>query len=324
MKNPEQSQGVSRISHYAVLASLLISNLTVLGLGMLFAGPFMAGSMGSIYFNGELARAHKASAATLIAGSKLNKVAPPSIEPIRGMPPAAPLLHANYQVTRDSGIHLYFDDVQNETQYRLEFFNPNKINPGWLDHGSRQACAPSDDPVYNCVAGSTLEVTDYTVSAYWPEYPDFMYRYRVVAVNYFGETPSNEITVVPFYDSVAPDAPRNFRITSQECKLSNGLYRTFTTYAWDPSLGDQPGKGAVGGVWHKLYLATPPHTPGQMRGSSDNIATTYTDINTGAPTTFERWVVAVDANENESAPSTRITVTVPLCPGSGLNTGKIQ
>ena len=311
MDKKRSQQGISAGMHYTTLAALLVSNFTVLALGALMSNNLLAGGMTSILFDSTASKIQHAQAAT--KNLMLNVVVDPIKYPEEpGTPPTTPILEEYYRVYQ-WGILIYWNQVQNVDYYQVERFDTRYSEKDWRVIGTRPTCDPTQEP--SC--SGFYEFVDTDADIVWPQYPDFEYLYRLVAVNKYGSSmPSNSKTIVPFYDSVPPAAPEKFAITSQECKIFNGDYRTLTTFTWTPVAGDNPEKGAVGGTWYKLYRSTTPNGSGYVQGGVGNDVTTYTDYSPSSSqlNTYYRWIVNVDANENESVPSSRIKVSVPPCP----------
>ncbi len=211
----QQTQGVSRASHYAVLASLLISNLTVLGLGMLLAGPVAGQSLGYFAYLGDIHKIHKAEAATrgtltvqaqdqgcattnsgsatIVGGSKLQKVCPT-------VPPAPSNIYA--VGNSPTVVTVTWDDTPNEIGYSVERATGTEPAPlHWGQIGTQS----QDMRVYTDFNGV----------------PNTSYSYRVQAFNAVGSSPYSTVASATTW----PAAP----VISSTAPVSNSTISNITT-----------------------------------------------------------------------------------------------
>lgn len=286
--------------HYATMTALVISNITVLGLGMLLSNLLLGDSLGNIYYMGEMQRLQKTQAAPMLitddGGGTLpsrTKGGTSTSDPQVSTAPIAPtFVEVRKQVTFLKGVSIVLiwkDNSSDETGFiieramtslnattptstqfmRLDTTLANKINPY----------------VYYEDSGSFKEKTKY-----W---------YRVKAYrDDNSESNYTKILAVGLTDLTPPSKPTGLRMTSVNCDD--------LSIAWNAATDNAGGTGVWGYTVEQdgepgwsVYNATYANSPGALY----------------AYTTHTYRVAAFDREYNLSEYSSSLVIDRPLtCP----------
>lgn len=279
--NQKQKYGgsLSKATHYATLAALLISNLTVLTLGGLFSTQ-VGLSMASIAAYGDEVKVQKSQAAVR---------KPPGGGPSGKTKPAAPTELRGTLLADPAAVALTWNDNSlNESGFVIE----------------RGLTLIDYDKPTSSVSFQVIGTVPSNPSAYgfyrdigpFQEYRK--YWYQVKAYNNGGSSAYTNVATFIFTDLTPPSIPEGLRVTQTTC---SGY-----SWAWDASQDNTGGSGVWG---YKVYES------GEFARNVYDETSESSSLGFYAFSTHTYQLAAFDNQYNVSALSSPLTINRPVsCP----------